>query len=173
MKAHVYTSVEMPCSIIAIGAFDGVHKGHQEVIKQAVQRSKKRKVPSVVYTFDPPPLVFFQGARMLTSIEEKLEKIEKLGVDHVVVARFDHLFAKRNAYRFIDTLRKLNPAEIIVGEDFRFGKDRLGDIALLEKYFRIQVTMPVCCSNGNPISSTRIRQLISEGETTLSNAFLG
>ena len=110
---------------------------------------------------------------MLTTVEEKLSKIEKLGAKHAVVASFDEVYAKRSAYEFIDTLAKLNPVEIMVGGNFRFGKDRQGDVALLEKYFRVRVTKPVCCPKGSPISSTRIRQLISEGEVALSNALLG
>lgn len=173
MESHVYSSLELPQSIVAIGAFDGVHRGHQVVIRQAVQRGRKLKVPSVVYTFDPPPRVYFQGARMLTTVDEKLAKIEKLGARHSVVARFDEVYARCSANKFIDCLSKLNPVEIMVGGDFRFGKDRLGNIALLEKYFKVRVTKPVCCSQGGVISSSRIRQLISEGEVNLSNALLG
>jgi riboflavin kinase / FMN adenylyltransferase len=173
METHIYSSLELPRSIVAIGAFDGVHRGHQTVIRQAVQRGRKLKVPSVVFTFDPPPRVFFQGARMLTTVEEKLAKIEKLRARHAVVARFDEVYAGGSAYEFIDCLAKLNPVEIMVGNDFRFGKDRLGDVSLLKKYFEVSVTKPVCCSQGSVISSTRIRQLISEGEIHLSNALLG
>ncbi len=173
MEAHIYSSLELPRSIVAIGAFDGVHRGHQTVIRQAVQRGRKLKIPSVVFTFDPPPRVFFQGARILTTVDEKLAKIAKLGAKHTVVHRFDEVYASRSAYEFIDCLAKLNPAEIMIGGDFRFGKDRLGDVSLLEKYFKVSVTKPVCCSQGSVISSSRIRQLISEGETHLSNALLG
>ncbi|RSD29014.1 FAD synthetase [Mesobacillus subterraneus] len=173
MKAHIYTQLELPQCIVAIGAFDGVHRGHQAVIRQAVQRGRKLNIPSVVFTFDPPPRVFFQGARMLNTVDEKLMKMQKLGVKHTIVARFDEVYTKRSAYDFIDCLVKLNPAEIMVGGDFRFGKDRLGDISLLEKYFNVRVAKPVCCSQGSVISSSRIRQLISEGEIHLSNALLG
>ncbi|KSU63329.1 FAD synthetase [[Bacillus] enclensis] len=173
MEAHVYSSLELPGSVVAIGAFDGVHRGHQAVIRQSVQRSRKLKVPSVVYTFDPPPRVFFQGAKMLTTVDEKLWKLKKLGVQHTVVTQFDEVYAKKSASEFIHSLEKLNPVEIMVGGDFRFGKDRIGDISLLEKYFKVSVTKPVLCSQGSIISSTRIRQLISEGEVNLSNALLG
>lgn len=173
MEAQVYTSLELPKSIVAIGAFDGVHRGHQAVIRQAVQRAKKLRVPSVVYTFDPPPRVYFQGARMLTTVHEKLAKIEKLGVRHAVVASFNDAYASQSPFEFIETLNGLNPVEVMVGEDFRFGKDRIGDIALLEKYFRVRVTNPVCCPKGSPISSSRIRQLIAEGEIGLSKSLLG
>jgi riboflavin kinase / FMN adenylyltransferase len=149
LKAHVYTSLELPKSIVAIGAFDGVHRGHQAVIRHAVQRANKLKVPSVVYTFDPPPRVYFQGVRMLSTMDEKLVKIEKLGVRHTVVASFDATYASRSALEFIDTLAELNPIEIMVGGDFRFGNDRTGDIALLEKFFQVRVTKPVCCPKGS------------------------
>lgn len=173
MAAHFNTSLKLPCSIVAIGAFDGVHQGHQTVIRQMVQRSKILNVPSLVYTFDPPPRVYFQGAHILTSIDEKIEKLEELGVDQVFIARFDRLYADRSELHFITNLSELNPIEIFVGEDFRFGKDRKGDINLLDQYFDVKVTHPVCCSKGNPISSTRIRQLISSGDTNLSNSLLG
>lgn len=173
MESHLYTSLTLPCSVIAIGAFDGVHRGHQAVIRQAVQRGKQLNAPSLVYTFDPPPRVYFQGARLLTSIHEKVTKLEKLGVDHVMFARFDQIYAQSSAYEFIKTLSRLNPLEVIVGEDFRFGKNREGDITLLNKHFHVRQIEPVCCSSGNPISSTRIRQLLSIGETQISNSLLG
>lgn len=173
MEAHYNTSLTLPSSIIAIGAFDGVHQGHQAIIKQVVKRSKAHNVPSLVYTFDPPPRVFFQGAKMLTPIDEKLAKLEKLGIDHVMVASFNELYAKRTAGHFITLLSKLNPLEIIVGEDFRFGKNRAGDLSLLERYFKVAIAQPVCCSKGTRISSSRIRQLIASGDKNLSNTLLG
>lgn len=173
METHLHTSYTLPGSIIAIGAFDGVHRGHQAVIKQAVQRSKQLKVPSMVYTFDPPPRVYFQGVRLLTPLVEKLAKLESLGVDHVSVSRFDQVYAIRSANEFIKDLTKLNPLEVMVGEDFRFGHNREGDINLLQKFFKVKVTKPVCCSNGKTISSTRIRQLISQGDRQLSDLLLG
>lgn len=167
------TSLTLPSSVVAIGAFDGVHQGHQAIIRQVVKRSKAQNVPSLVYTFDPPPRVYFQGAQMLTSIEEKLEKLEKLGVDHVIVASFNELYAKRSAGHFINLLAKLNPLEIIVGEDFKFGKNRTGDIALLERFFKVELTQTICCPKGTRISSSRIRQLIASGDMNLSNRLLG
>lgn len=160
-------------SVIAIGAFDGVHKGHQAVIKQAVEKSRTFQVPSVVYTFDPPPRNFFKGVQILTPIQEKLSRIEMLGVDYVIVASFDEWYATRPPEDFICELSKLNPAEVTVGSDFHFGKNRTGDVNLLEKYFRINITPPVYCKGGKLISSTRIRQLISEGDFQQSTSLLG
>ena len=173
MEAHFNTSLTLQGSIIAIGAFDGVHQGHQEIIKQVVKRSKAHNVPSLVYTFDPPPRVYFQGAKMLTPIDEKLAKLEKLGIDHVMVASFNELYAKRTASHFITLLAKLNPIEILVGDDFRFGKNRAGDVNLLERYFKVALAQPVCCPMGTRISSSRIRQLIASGNLNLSNTLLG
>lgn len=160
-------------SVIAIGAFDGVHKGHQAVIKQAVEKSQVFQVPSVVYTFDPPPRHFFKGVQILTPIQEKVRRIEKLGVDYVVVASFDKWYATRPPSDFIDELAMLNPIEISVGSDFHFGKNREGNVKRLEMHFPISVSPPVYCNGGKLISSTRIRQLISEGDIQQSYSLLG
>ncbi|MFD1737421.1 FAD synthetase [Bacillus salitolerans] len=173
MESHFNTSLTLKNSIIAIGAFDGVHLGHQAVIKAIVERSKLLKVPAIVYTFDPPPRVYFHGVHHLTSIHEKLAKLEMLGVQHVIVDSFDKAYSNRSAYEFIDDLMKLNPMEILVGQDFRFGYGRYGDIQLLRQYFTVRIAESVCCSNGARISSTRIRALISKGDLQLSQSLLG
>ncbi|MCA0174583.1 FAD synthetase [Bacillus sp. RAR_GA_16] len=150
-------------SVVSIGAFDGVHRGHQTVISHAVDRARELGVSSLVYTFDPPPRHYFQNAKVLTSIEEKLMYLETLGVDQVVIASFNECYINRTSKWFIDTLRRFNPLEIHVGMDFRFGKNRAGDIDLLAKHFNVKPTKPVCCPNGDVISSTRIRNLLSHG----------
>ncbi|MDR7242775.1 MULTISPECIES: FAD synthetase family protein [Priestia] len=163
----------LPASVIAIGAFDGVHQGHQAVIKRAVTRSKALKVPSVVYTFDPPPRFHFQKDQVLTPIDQKVHLIAGLGVDYAVIIHFDELYAKRPSIDFISNLKKLNPSEIIVGNDFRFGRNREGDIKLLAKHFLVDIIPPVCCAEGTRISSTRIRQLLQQGAIEQSNDLLG
>ncbi|MGO4498873.1 FAD synthetase [Paenibacillus sp. 2RAB27] len=173
MQSHADGILTLPGSVIAIGAFDGVHQGHQAVIQQVLLRSEILGAPSVVYTFDLPPRTFFSGARMLTTMEEKLDRIARLGIEHTVVAQFDEQYASRSSSDFIENLSKLNPLEIIVGQDFRFGKNREGDITLLERYFKVRMMQPICCSEGKHISSTRIRQLISDGEIQQSFNLLG
>lgn len=163
----------MPSSVVAIGAFDGVHRGHQRVISQAVKRSKKYNVPTVVYTFDPSPRSYFQGARILTTIEKKIEHIQRLGVDHVVIARFDETYINRTPASFIDELTNISPLEIHVGRDFRFGKNRSGDVDLLAEHFQLQLTESVCCPGGTIISSTRIRNLLSQGNIQEATFLLG
>lgn len=173
MKLHHEQSLELNSSIIAIGAFDGVHKGHQHVISQAVKKSQSIKAPSVVFTFDPPPRHYFKGARMLTTIGEKLNRIEKLGVDHVIVAKFNNHFLQRTPEQFIKDLKKCNPVEIHVGKDFRFGLNRTGDINLLHKFFTVRTARPIYCDKGTIISSTRIRKLVEQGKNNEARKLLG
>ncbi|EEL50931.1 MULTISPECIES: FAD synthetase family protein [Bacillus cereus group] len=160
-------------SIVSIGAFDGVHKGHQTVIRNAVEKSQELKITNVVYTFDPPPRTYFQGDEVLTSIDEKLNRFQDLGVERVVVNRFDESYVTRTASHFIQELQRLCPAGIYVGEDFRFGKNREGDIELLMKYFAVSIVEEICCEGGERISSTRIRNHLFQGELQRSHSLLG
>lgn len=164
---------ELRRSIVTIGAFDGVHKGHQAIIRSVVEKSKEWGIPNVVYTFDPPPRSYFQGARKLTSISEKLKRFEELGVEHVVVMHFNERYVMRRAICFIEELQRLHPAEICVGEDFRFGKNREGDIQLLTRHFTVSIMEEICCEAGERISSTRIRNHLFQGELQRSHSLLG
>lgn len=149
-------------SIIAIGAFDGVHRGHQKVIGSAVASARHRGCPSLVYTFDVPPKAFFSGARVITPVGEKIRKIAGLGVACAVVAPFDRDYAARTAEDFMAELALLNPQEIWVGADFRFGAKSAGDVTLLASRFVVKVVDPVCCGRGEVISSSRIRRLLHD-----------
>jgi riboflavin kinase/FMN adenylyltransferase len=160
-------------TVVAIGAFDGVHKGHQAVLQLLKHYGKEHNVPSFVYTFSPPPRSYFQNAKILTPINEKLKRIHNLGIDHCFVANFNQDYVNRSAYSFIEELSMLNPQKVVVGKDFRFGKDRKGDISLLSKYFNVQTVEPICCSSGRVISSSRIRELIYKGETEKADLLLG
>lgn len=111
MRVHPANTLTLPASVIAIGAFDGVHRGHQKLIGEMVKRSKDLGVPSVVYTFDPPPRAYFEGARILTPIQEKLRRLFELQVDHVVVANFGAAYIARSAADFIRELANLHPVE--------------------------------------------------------------
>ena len=112
LRAFPACSLALDASVVAIGAFDGVHRGHQKVIGSAVASAERRRCPSVVYTFDTPPKAFFAGAQVLTSTEEKLRKIEMLGATCAVVAKFDREYAARTADAFMDELAKLNPHDM-------------------------------------------------------------
>lgn len=173
MEIHAEGTLTLPASVIAVGAFDGVHKGHQEVIRQIVVHSRALGVPSLVYTFDPPPRHYFQGAQILSTVQEKVDRLQQLGVEHVVIARFEESYTKRSAASFIAELKQLSPLGVFMGNDFHFGRNREGDIGLLSRHFPVHITEPVHCADGKTISSTRIRHLLAQGETQKSGALLG
>jgi riboflavin kinase/FMN adenylyltransferase len=170
---HKAGNVHLPKSFVTIGAFDGVHRGHQALIREIVQRGKTLNIPSVVYTFDPPPRAYFQNARLLTPINEKVRRLQGIGIKHCIVASFNETYLQQTADQFIYELQQLNPVEIVVGHDFRFGKNRSGDVSLLKKCFKVRIIEPVFCSNGKVISSTRIRELVSNGENKQAFSLLG
>lgn len=173
MRVHETESLTLSGSVVAIGAFDGVHRGHQTVIREMVRKSRSEGVPSVVYTFFPPPRAYFQGAQILTNPDEKVRRLRELGVDHVVLATFDEGYLKRTAKDFIAELATMNPKSVIVGEDFRFGNKRAGNVSLLREHFLVQSLHPICCVDGERISSTRIRKLIMQGKREQALPLLG
>ncbi|HDR7824150.1 FAD synthetase [Bacillus cereus group sp. Bce018] len=170
---HEQCIPELTESIVSIGAFDGVHKGHQAVIKNAVEKAKVLKITNVVYTFDPPPRSYFQGAQVLTTIDEKVKRIQNLGVEHVIVIRFDESYITKSASCFIQDIKRLSPVEIFIGQDFRFGKNREGNIELLREQFNLSIVKDVCCDEGERISSTRIRDYVYHGDLQKSSSLLG
>ena len=173
MQVHPSEKLRLWGSVAAMGAFDGVHRRHQRLICSAVIRAARLMVPSVVYTFDPPPKAYFGGAGILSTLEEKLDRLEALGVDHVVVASFDEAYASRSADSFLEELSYLHPREAWVGQDFRFGKGQSGDVALLGTCFRTKILEPIHCRSGQVISSTRIRSLLAEGNSGPARSLLG
>ncbi|ARC35215.1 FAD synthetase (plasmid) [Paracoccus yeei] len=155
--------IALPASVAAIGAFDGVHRGHQHLIRAAIRDARARGVPSVVWTFDPPPKVFFGRARQLVALDQKLARIGLLGPDWIVVAPFHAAYARRSAEAFLADLGRIAPRRIHVGADFRFGARQSGDVALLARHFDLALARLVCCAGGQTISSSRIRLLTAEG----------
>ncbi|VDC29356.1 FAD synthetase family protein [Pseudogemmobacter humi] len=154
----------MAGSVLAIGAFDGVHLGHQRLIQAAVADGWRLGLQSVIWTFDPPPKVVFGRAAPLCGLEEKLTRIARLGPDLIVVIPFGPSYAARTAAQFIADLTRISPRHIHVGADFRFGARQSGDVALLAEHFPVTLAAPVCCAAGETISSTRLRDLRTRGE---------
>jgi FAD synthase len=138
-----------------------------------VASARRRGLPAVIYTFDPPPKVFFGCARALISLEEKLGRLGALEPDYIVVAAFNDACRRRTAMEFIADLGMLNPHLIWVGDDFRFGAGQVGDIGLLTRYFAVRTLGPVQCKGGQAISSSRIRRLLDGGELSAAEALLG
>ncbi|SDI17094.1 FAD synthetase [Alteribacillus bidgolensis] len=173
MKVHTPHNLDICASVLTIGALDGVHRGHQALLSKAKIRAEELDVPFVVYTFDPPPKVFFRNCLLLTTLEEKLERLENMGADHVIVGSFNELFAKQDIPVFIKELKEICPIEIWEGPNFLFGKNRKGTIQTLSQHFNVKIQPPVICEKGEVISSSRIRQLYKEKNSTQANHLLG
>lgn len=159
--------------VLALGAFDGVHQGHQALIRKAVAEARAARLPAVVWTFDPPPKVFFGRAELLTPLAEKLRRLACLEPDHIVVAAFDEAYRLRSAEAFLEDLERIRPRKIWTGEDFRFGAGQAGDVALLGRRFALGLHAPVRCAGGEIVSSSRIRALRAQGLVEAAEALLG
>lgn len=164
MKVYKEEQLKLNDSVVTIGAFDGLHRGHQALIERTVKSARALGVPSVVYTFDPPPRVLFQGKMNLMSVEEKLEILRNFDVDYVIVADFNKAYASKLPSEFINELSMLGPKEIVIGSDFTFGKNKAGDVNLLIDYYDVMIHPDVCCEEGKVISSTRIRDHFKNNE---------
>ncbi|MBM7632282.1 adenylyltransferase/cytidyltransferase family protein [Geomicrobium sediminis] len=160
-------------SVVTIGAFDGLHLGHQELIAQSLREARRMNVPLVVYTFDPPPKVFLHGQLQLLSLDQKITLLKQYGVDTVIVATFNEQFMLRTVDEFIQYIQKLNPVSLWMGDDFRFGKNREGDVKTLQQSFNVQLFSKLTCEKGIRISSTRIRSLFKEGNSNKASQLLG
>ncbi|MFI0444585.1 bifunctional riboflavin kinase/FAD synthetase [Actinomadura sp. 6N118] len=168
-------------SVITIGVFDGVHRGHQRIVGRAAEQARERGLKSVVITFDPhPDEVVRPGTHppLLSSTKRRIELLEGLGTDAVVVVPFTLELSKVGPDEFVQSVLvdRLHAAHVIVGEDFRFGHKAKGDVALLkelgEKYDFTAEGAPLV-ANGDKISSTGIRALLESGAVEEAGHALG
>lgn len=167
---------------IAIGHFDGVHKGHQDVIRRAVEAARRHQRKSAVMTFHPhPKAVLGQGEQYvscLTPLEVKLAQFAALGVDYVIVMKFDHSFADISPERFVnEVLVPLGVRHSVVGFDFRFGHRGAGDAAMLESLgaaagMTTEIVEPLLLG-GKKVSSTYVRETLEAGDLALTQQLLG
>lgn len=169
-------------SVVTIGVFDGVHKGHQATIGHAVARARELGIKSVVVTFDPHPAeVVRPGSHpaVLTEPARKAELIEALGVDVLCVVPFTPEFSRLPAEAFVHDIlvEHLHAALVVVGANFRFGHRAAGDVALLERLgrtFGVAVQgAPLVADAGTVFSSTYIRSCVDAGDVTAAAAALG
>ena len=168
-------------SAIAIGNFDGVHKGHQKVFKQAKKYAKKNKIKFGALTFTPLPLMFFNRNvknYRLVSENKKFKLFEKYGVDFVINIKFNKAFSKITAEKFINDIiyKKIKPQLIFVSNNFKFGNKRKGNVQLLKEFskkydYRLVNTL-VFKHKRKVISSTLIRKSLQNGHLDLANTLL-
>jgi riboflavin kinase/FMN adenylyltransferase len=171
------------CGCVAtIGNFDGVHLGHQAVLGQLAEKSAELGVPSLVMIFEPQPLEYFRPhpvVARLTRLREKVQALRRFAVDRVLCIRFDRAFADLPAEQFIDEVlvQKLGVRYLVVGDDFRFGRDRIGNYAMLQQAGQrhgFHVThMHTFNIGGERVSSTRIRHALAVGDMALAGQLLG
>ncbi|WP_416900618.1 bifunctional riboflavin kinase/FAD synthetase [Micromonospora echinospora] len=169
-------------SVVTIGVFDGVHRGHQATIGHAVARARELGVRSVVVTFDPHPAeVVRPGSHpaVLTEAGRKAELVESLGVDVLCVVPFTPEFSRLPAEEFVHDIlvENLHAALVVVGENFRFGHRAAGDVALLERLGRTfgfgVEGAPLVASAGTVFSSTYIRACVDAGDVAAAASALG
>ena len=168
-------------SAIAIGNFDGVHKGHQKVFEKARKFAKKNKIKFGILTFTPLPVMFFNkkvSNYRLTSEDQKFKILKKNEVDFLVNIKFDKAFSKMKALKFIKNIiyKKINPKLIFVSNNFKFGNKRKGNVILLKKFskkydYKLLKINPFKYQ-GKVISSTRIRKYLQTGNLDLANKLL-
>lgn len=168
-------------TIATLGIFDGMHLGHQKIIKKLVLDAQKNNSESVVLTFFPHPKMFLQkeSFNLINTIEERKEQLQKLGVNHLIVQPFDKDFSDMEAEDFVQNVlvNTLKIQKIIIGYDHRFGKNRsasISDLIAFGKKFNFEVEqIPAQEVNDIAISSTKIRQAISNGNISEANKYLG
>ena len=168
--------------VITIGNFDGVHLGHQKILKKTIQRARALGGVAVVYTFHPHPLKVVRPEaepQSISTFEEKVRLIDGLGIDFLICENFTRQFAEQPPEEFIKNIivDRIHPREIIIGHDYAFGKNRKGSIELLQKmcdifHFNVQVIVNITIKN-IPVRSTTVRRLITLGKVSLADKLLG
>lgn len=176
-----FDSLHLQNACVTIGAFDGVHLGHQEILRRLVHEARQADVPAVVITFFPHPAAVLgknSGAFYLTTAEERADILASHGVDITITLEFTRKMAEQSAKSFVDTLvQHLHPQTMIVGYDFSLGRDRQGNINTLgilgkQHGFQVEVVPPVMMDS-EIISSSRVRHALEEHNVDLANTLLG
>lgn len=169
-------------SAAVIGNFDGVHRGHLEVLKNAKEFSSKLNLPLSVLTFDPHPREFFSKEKtnfLLQTVLDKAESLSKNNIDYLINLKFDDLLSVLSPEQFVEKVlsESLSLKHIFVGKDFKFGKDRAGDINSLKSFglkYRIGLSsIKLKNQDGTSISSTKIRNNLKKGKIKEANELLG
>ncbi|KJR31982.1 riboflavin biosynthesis protein RibF [Vibrio navarrensis] len=168
--------------VLTIGNFDGVHLGHQQVLRQVSQQARAMSLPSVVMTFEPQPMELFakeKAPARLTRLRDKFVQLGKLGLDRLLCVNFNRHFAALDAEAFIRDLlvERLGVKFLVVGDDFCFGKARQGNFAMLQeagkKYGFTVVNTQSFCLEQLRVSSTAIREALADDDLPAAAQMLG
>ncbi|MEJ2011543.1 MAG: bifunctional riboflavin kinase/FAD synthetase [Anaerolineales bacterium] len=178
---HDLTEIQLPGSELTIGSFDGVHLGHQQLVRELVDHARAARRPAVVLTFFPHPSVVLRGRKpsfYISSPEEKAQLLGDLGVDYVITQTFDLALSRVSASDFLGRLQaSLGMRSLWIGEDFALGHNREGNRAYLEEQsgerdFELHVVAPYKVQ-GEIVSSTRVREALRSGAVSQVEAYLG
>lgn len=169
-------------SVVTIGTFDGLHRGHQALITQCVRLAAAQNVAATLVTFEPYPKSYFaknRGIPRLMTLRDKFIVLQSLGIDYLWVLTFNAALATSSAEDFISKIlvNTLQAKVVVVGDDFHFGANRRGDYALLQSYgqqygFTVE-QFPTYQYNGERVSSSRLRQALERGNLSLATTLLG
>ncbi len=178
---HSYSPEVFPPLVMALGFFDGVHLGHQEVIRTAKKIADEKQYKSAVMTFDPHPSVVLgkkgQSIQYITPLKDKIDRIAELGIDYLIIVRFTSSFASLEASQFVnDYLIQLHVRHVVAGFDFtygKFGKGTMDSLPLHSKGAFQVTTVSKKEEDEKKVSSTFIRHLLREGDVKKVAAFLG
>ena len=170
-------------AVITVGTFDGVHRGHRDVVERLVVRSRSLKIPSVLVTFEPHPLEIVNPAaapQLLTTHYEKLEVLSETGIDYLAVLPFTPALAAFSAEDFVELVlrRRFRLRELLIGYDHGFGRQRAGNVDVLRTLgerdgFKVEVVDAVATPDGHSVSSTSIRRAVAGGDLERARAGLG
>jgi riboflavin kinase / FMN adenylyltransferase len=166
---------------LAVGNFDGLHRGHRRIIRRLFREAEARGLPAFVLTFAPHPEKIFGPDRilMIQTLDQRLEALRALHLSAVAVLPFTRAFARTGAEAFVDQILAgaLKARVVVVGADFRFGRDRRGDAALLKRLGPrrgfVPISLPPLVEDGAAVSSSRIRALLEAGRVDLAARLLG
>ncbi len=178
---HNLTQQLPPCAV-TIGNFDGIHLGHQHVLEQLRVAGKQRNLRTAVVIFEPQPIEYFapgKAPKRLSRFREKLNYLKSQDIDYLLCLKFDHNLSELEANDFVKTilLDNLNTHHLVIGDDFRFGRNRLGDFVLLRecgREFGFDVeNSDTLLIEGHRVSSTRVRACIQNDDFEQAQALLG